>query len=51
MSLDVRWIIESNVLSYTNSLIEYLRANHLYYKETNYQELVSCSYKDKYGYL
>lgn len=51
MSLDVRWIIESDVLSYTDKLIEYLRANDTYYKETNYQELVSCSYKDKYGYL
>ena len=51
MILDVRWIIESGVLSYTDSLIEYLRDNGIYYKETNYQELVSCSYKDKYGYL
>ena len=49
--LDVRWIIESDVLSYTNNLIEYLRANDIYYKETNYQELVSSSYKDRYGYL
>ena len=51
MSLDVRWIIESDVLSYTPNLIDYLRANDTYYKETTYQELVSCSYKDKYGYL
>ena len=50
-NLDVRWIIESNVLSYTDSLIEYLRTNDIYYKETNYQKLVSYSYKDKYGYL
>lgn len=51
MNLDVRWIIESNVLSYTNNLVEYLRAKGIYYKETNYQELVSYSYKDKFGGL
>ena len=31
MSLNVRWIIESNVLSYTDKLIEYLRAKGIYY--------------------
>lgn len=42
--LDVRWIIESNVLSYTDNLIEYLRANDIYYKE-----VISHNYSDKYG--
>jgi hypothetical protein len=49
--LDVRWIIESDVLSYTDKLIEYLRAKDIYYKETNYQELVSYNYSDKFGGL
>ena len=51
MSLDIRWIIESNVLSYTDSLIEYLRAKDIYYKETSYQEVLSYNYKDKFGGL
>jgi hypothetical protein len=49
--LDVRWIIESNVLSYTDYLIEYLRATGIYYKETSYQEVISYNYKDKFGGL
>lgn len=47
--LEVRWVIESSVLSYTDSLIQYLRKKGIYYKETNYQEVVSHSYSDKYG--
>ena len=47
--LDVRWIIESNVLSYTDKLVQYLRDNNIYYKETNYQEIVTHNYSDKYG--
>jgi hypothetical protein len=40
MNLDVRWIIESNVLDYTERLVKYLSGNNIYYKETNYQEVL-----------
>lgn len=49
--LQVRWIIESNVLSYTDNLVKYLRENDIYYKETNYQEVVSYTYNDDFGGL
>lgn len=48
-NLEVRWIIESDILSYTNNLIEYLREKDIYYKETTYQEVMSGYYSDKYG--
>lgn len=50
-NLDIRWIIEPNVLSYTDNLIEYLRVKNIYYKETDYQEVLSYNYKDKFGGL
>lgn len=46
-----RWIIEKDVLSYTDRLVKYLKEKDIYYKETNYQEVVSHSYKDVWGYL
>ena len=49
--LEVRWIIESNVLSYTNNLVKYLREKDIYYKETTYQEVISYNYNDKFGGL
>lgn len=50
-NLQVRWIIESNVLSYTDNLVEYLEENNIYYKKTNYQEVISHNYDDKFGGL
>jgi hypothetical protein len=47
--LEVRWIIEKDVLSYTDNLIKYLKEKDIYYKETTYQEVVSHKYSDKYG--
>ena len=49
--LEVRWIIEKDVLSYTDNLVEYLKANDIYYKETSYQEVLSYNYRDKFGGL
>ena len=51
MTLEVRWIIESNVLDYTDKLVKHLRDNSIYYKETNYQEVLSYKYNDKFGGL
>lgn len=50
-NLEVRWIIEKDVLSYTDRLVEYLREKNIYYKETNYQEVMSYNYEDKFGGL
>jgi len=49
--LDVRWIIESDVLDYTENLLKYLKDKEIYYKEINYQDIISFNYKDKYGGL
>lgn len=49
--LEVRWILEKNVLSYTDRLIEYLKEKDIYYKETTYQEVMSYNYDDKFGGL
>jgi len=49
--LEVRWIIERDVLSYTDNLVKYLQEKDIYYKETTYQEVVSHKYSNKYGYL
>lgn len=49
--LEVRWIIESGTLDYTDNLIKYLKENDIYYKETNYQEVILCNYNDKFGGL
>lgn len=49
-NLEVRWIIEKDVLSYTDRLVEYLKEKNTYYKETTYQEIISHSYSDKYGH-
>jgi hypothetical protein len=38
--LQVRWIIEPNVLDYTDRLVQYLSDNNINYKETNYQEVL-----------
>lgn len=48
--LEVRWIVEKDVLSYTDRLVEYLKEKDIYYKETSYQEIISYNYEDKYGY-
>jgi len=48
--LKVRWIIEKDVLNYTDNLIEYLKEKDIYYKETTYQEIVSYSYNDDRTY-
>lgn len=50
-SLEVRWIIEKNVLSYTDNLVKYLKEKDIYYKETTYQEVISYNYNDKFGGL
>lgn len=50
-NLCVRWIIESNVVSYTDNLIKYLREKGIYYKKTNYQEVVTYNYSDNFGGL
>jgi hypothetical protein len=47
--LEVRWIIEKDVLSYTDSLVRYLEEKNIYYKEITYQEIVTHKYSDKYG--
>lgn len=47
--LEVRWIVEKDILNYTDDLINYLKEKGIYYKETNYQEILSHSYSDKYG--
>lgn len=47
--LEVRWIIEKDVLSYTDSLVRYLEEKNIYYRETTYQEIVTHKYSDKYG--
>lgn len=49
--LEVRWIIERNILSYTDRLVEYLKEKDIYYKETTYQEVMSYDYNDKFGGL
>jgi hypothetical protein len=38
--LEVRWIIEKDVLSYTDSLIKYLREKDICYKETTYKDVL-----------
>ena len=50
-NLKARWVIESNVLSYTNNLVKYLREKDIYYKETTYQEIMSYNYNDRFGGL
>jgi hypothetical protein len=46
--LEIRWIIERDVLSYTDTLLKYLKEKDIYYKETTYQEVISYKYSDKY---
>ena len=48
-NLEVRWIIEKDVLNYTDILVKYLEDKNIYYRETTYQEVVSHNYSDKYG--
>lgn len=48
-NLEVRWIIEKDVLSYTDILVKYLKEKDIFYKETTYQEILSHNYSDKYG--
>lgn len=50
-NLEVRWIIEKDVLSYTDRLVKYLKEKDIYYRETTYQEILSYSYDDKFGGL
>lgn len=49
--MDIRWIVESDILSYTDNLVKYLKENGIYYKETNYQEVISYNYNDDFGGL
>lgn len=39
--LEVRWIVESDVLNYTDRLVKYLRDSGIPYKETNYRDVLS----------
>lgn len=39
-SLQVRWIIEKDVLSYTDNLVRYLKEKDIYYIVTTYQEVI-----------
>lgn len=50
-NLEVRWIIEKDVLSYTDRLVKYLKEKDIYYKETTYQEVMFSSYTDVWSYL